>query len=360
MTVRGLLYEFGGANAWLFAAAQDIVTDPLRSAASLLSLSAEPSLAPLLGSAAWLAVWLSRRSARLPPAAAARALALALLLGLALAGGLKVAFAFPRPALTGAWQGTVDADLLTLTSFPSGHAVIAAVLATVLWCALRSTGAHLMLIAWFVAVAASRVIVGAHYPTDVFWGAVLGWVAARWALHLARPTTGPGTNTALLVATSAFGADIASKAAVAASLRLGSATELTPFLNLVHRLNEGAAFSLLHDAGGWQRLLLIAIAAAAACWLYWAIRRGSYTYTERLALGLVLGGAVSNGFDRVIRGAVVDWVDLHLYGWHWPAFNLADVAIVLGTTVLIVGVAWTQPKTPGSAAPFGSLDGPRQ
>lgn len=110
---------------------------------------------------------------------------------------------------------------------------------------------------------------------------------------------------------------------------------VTGFFNLVHVWNTGAAFSFLADAGGWQRFLFLAIALLVSAWLFWVLRR-PLPMLERLAYSLILGGALGNGLDRGLRGYVVDFLDFHWQGWHWPAFNIADVGIVCGAMLLVL------------------------
>lgn len=115
---------------------------------------------------------------------------------------------------------------------------------------------------------------------------------------------------------------------------------LMPLVNLTLAFNTGAAFSFLADAAGWQRWLLIGIAVAVSLYLlYWLKGLGPGRRLEAAGLGLILGGAVGNLIDRVRLGAVVDFIDLHYAGWHWPAFNIADAAIVAGV-LLILLTAW--------------------
>ncbi|BDB29209.1 lipoprotein signal peptidase (plasmid) [Cupriavidus sp. P-10] len=129
--------------------------------------------------------------------------------------------------------------------------------------------------------------------------------------------------------------DIATKAAVVAWMEYGASLEWLPVLNIVHVLNRGAAFSFLHGAGGWQRYFFIGIALAASAFLVYMIRRAGTSHTERISYGLILGGALANMIDRVARGAVVDWIDLHWGSYHWPAFNLADIGITLGAALIV-------------------------
>ncbi|WP_282410014.1 signal peptidase II [Pseudomonas sp. PS02303] len=117
---------------------------------------------------------------------------------------------------------------------------------------------------------------------------------------------------------------------------LGSSFAVGPFFNVVHARNTGAAFSFLADAGGWQRYLFVVIALAVASTLIVILRR-ECRWSEALGYSLVLGGAVGNLIDRSVRGFVVDYLDFHYQGWHWPAFNLADIAIVGGVLFLLVG-----------------------
>ena len=129
--------------------------------------------------------------------------------------------------------------------------------------------------------------------------------------------------------------DQLTKFAVERALALHEVIEMTPFMNLVLVHNRGAAFSFLSDASGWQRELFIAIALAASVWIVWLLRRHSGETLFCLALSLVLGGALGNVLDRVLIGAVVDFIDLHAYGYHWPAFNAADSAITCGAVLLV-------------------------
>ena len=111
--------------------------------------------------------------------------------------------------------------------------------------------------------------------------------------------------------------------------------ELAPFLNLVFWRNSGVTFGLFDGNGEIGRWTLSALASAItlalAIWLRRAERRMLAT-----ALGLVMGGALGNVVDRVRVGAVTDFIDLHVAGRHWPAFNFADVAVVTGIAILLL------------------------
>ncbi len=120
-------------------------------------------------------------------------------------------------------------------------------------------------------------------------------------------------------------------------LQLHRPVELLPFLNLTLVHNTGAAFSLLADAGGWQRWFFTAltgvICAGIGVWLVRIARSERLTAT---CLALILGGAIGNLVDRLRLGYVIDFVDVHAAGWHWPAFNVADAAISCAAVLLIV------------------------
>jgi signal peptidase II len=109
---------------------------------------------------------------------------------------------------------------------------------------------------------------------------------------------------------------------------------LTSFFNLVHVLNPGAAFSFLASAGGWQRYFFLAIAVLACGWLVVILSRPRST-TETVGFALILGGAFSNALDRALRGPVVDYFDFHWNDLHWPAFNIADIAICVGSGLIV-------------------------
>jgi len=131
-------------------------------------------------------------------------------------------------------------------------------------------------------------------------------------------------------------ADRASKSAVSSALRLGESREMTSFFNLVLAHNRGAAFSFLSDAGGWQRMLFIAIAGFATAVIVAMLLRHSGERLFCAGLALILGGALGNLWDRIALGYVVDFLDFHALGWHFWAFNLADSAITVGAGLLIL------------------------
>lgn len=120
------------------------------------------------------------------------------------------------------------------------------------------------------------------------------------------------------------------------SLFEGVSQPVTSFLNWTLVYNSGAAFSFLAQAGGWQRWFFTGVGIIAALIMIWLIRKNSHQTIFSLALSLVLSGAIGNVIDRIIYGAVVDFVDVYYMGWHWPAFNIADSAITIGVILLIV------------------------
>ena len=111
--------------------------------------------------------------------------------------------------------------------------------------------------------------------------------------------------------------------------------DVTPFFNLVLVWNRGVSFGLLDQESAIGPWLLTALAAAIVAGLLVWLRRTQGPWPI-LAVGLIVGGAVGNAVDRVRFGAVLDFLDLHAAGFHWPAFNLADSAIVAGVTVLVI------------------------
>jgi signal peptidase II len=130
--------------------------------------------------------------------------------------------------------------------------------------------------------------------------------------------------------------DQLSKLAITRSIAYGSGIEIAPFFNLVHVHNKGAAFSFLSNASGWQREFFIAIAVIAIVWVIFLLRRHARETLFCFALSLILAGAVGNVIDRIWLGAVIDFLDFHVAGYHFPAFNVADSAITCGAAILIV------------------------
>ena len=135
---------------------------------------------------------------------------------------------------------------------------------------------------------------------------------------------------ALLVAADQF-----AKLAAVHYLAVNKTVAVTPFFNLVLVYNSGAAFSILSDEAGWQRALFIVIAIVASVWIVFLLRKYPHQGLFALALSLVLAGAVGNVIDRIAIGAVIDFLDFHAWGYHWPAFNVADSAITCGAALLI-------------------------
>jgi signal peptidase II len=131
-------------------------------------------------------------------------------------------------------------------------------------------------------------------------------------------------------------ADQGSKQLLGALLSPGEVRPVTGFFNLVHVFNRGAAFSLLADAPGWQRELFAGIAVVAAAVIVTLLARHAAERLFCAGLALILGGALGNLWDRVALGHVVDFLDVHAWGYHWPAFNLADSAITIGAALLIL------------------------
>ena len=110
---------------------------------------------------------------------------------------------------------------------------------------------------------------------------------------------------------------------------------VTPFFDLVLILNPGAAFSFLSSAAGWQRELFIGIALGASALIIYLMRKHAADRVFCLGLGLILGGAIGNVIDRLLLGAVVDFLYFHIGEYYWPAFNIADSAITCGAGLLI-------------------------
>ena len=118
--------------------------------------------------------------------------------------------------------------------------------------------------------------------------------------------------------------------------QLGDSTPITSFFNVVRVHNTGAAFSFLANAGGWQRWFFTGIGIVAAVVMLWLLKTHAAQKLFAFAMASLLGGALGNVIDRVLYGYVVDFLDFHWKGWHFPAFNVADSAITVGAACLIL------------------------
>jgi len=110
--------------------------------------------------------------------------------------------------------------------------------------------------------------------------------------------------------------------------------EVTPFFNVVTVWNTGVSFGMLQSQSGMAPMLLSGLALAIVIALFVWLRRAENRLVAG-ALGLIIGGALGNTFDRLVFGAVFDFLDFHAVGYHWPAFNVADSAIVVGVVALL-------------------------
>ncbi|MBC7444624.1 MAG: lipoprotein signal peptidase [Polaromonas sp.] len=131
-------------------------------------------------------------------------------------------------------------------------------------------------------------------------------------------------------------ADQFTKVLILGYYQLGDATTVTSFFNIVRVHNTGAAFSFLASASGWQRWFFTGIGAAAAVFIVWMLKSHPGQKLFSFAMACILGGAVGNVVDRTLHGYVVDFLDFHYAGWHFPAFNIADAAISIGAVCLIL------------------------
>jgi len=141
----------------------------------------------------------------------------------------------------------------------------------------------------------------------------------------------------LFVSAGVIALDLFTKQRVSEALDLYRPVEVYSWLNITLAHNYGAAFSFLSDAGGWQRWFFVGLASVVSLLLLvWLLRLPRREWVTGLGLALVLGGAVGNLVDRIKLGYVVDFIDVHYGGWHYPAFNVADSAITCGVVLLLL------------------------
>ena len=131
--------------------------------------------------------------------------------------------------------------------------------------------------------------------------------------------------------------DQVTKQLVLANLYRGEVIPVTGFFDLVLVFNTGAAFSFLAEHGGWQRWFFTVLALGISAWLLALMHHQRHEKLLPAAFALIIGGALGNVYDRLVHGAVVDFLHFHYAGWSWPAFNLADSAITVGVVMMLWG-----------------------
>lgn len=138
--------------------------------------------------------------------------------------------------------------------------------------------------------------------------------------------------------------DLSTKFLVQQAFSYGDHLFVTSFFDLVRYHNEGAAFSFLADAGGWQKLFFSGVSIIAIMVISYLLYKHRTEKLFCLGLALILGGAIGNLYDRMTLGYVVDFLYFHYQGFAWPAFNVADSAICVGVALLL----WDSFKKPAS------------
>ncbi|MDT8372096.1 MAG: signal peptidase II [Gammaproteobacteria bacterium] len=139
--------------------------------------------------------------------------------------------------------------------------------------------------------------------------------------------------------------DQLTKWVMASWLSLYETVNIMPFFNLTMAHNTGAAFSFLAQAGGWQRWFFVGLATVISLVLIVWLRKVTDKTIEALSISLILGGAIGNVIDRINLGYVIDFLDVYYGSYHWPAFNIADSAIVVGACLLIIDSFRTKPES---------------
>jgi signal peptidase II len=130
--------------------------------------------------------------------------------------------------------------------------------------------------------------------------------------------------------------DQVTKVTINKMFHFGESHPITSFFNLVLAHNTGAAFSFLAAESGWQRYFFTGIALVAVVFILYLLKRHAGQRLFCWALALILGGAIGNVIDRSLYGHVIDFLDFHVGGWHFPAFNVADSAICVGAALLVL------------------------
>lgn len=158
-----------------------------------------------------------------------------------------------------------------------------------------------------------------------------------WLSDWPRPR---GLHWLLLISALVVAADRLSKTWVVRHIRLGGAIPvLDHVLRITHWTNEGAAFSMFADSASPNLVrwgLIVFTLLAALCVLIALLRLGDRVTLTTVALALILGGALGNAHDRIVYGSVVDFIEVHIFTYHWPDFNLADSSIVTGACLLFL------------------------
>ncbi|HYB98458.1 MAG TPA: signal peptidase II [Candidatus Limnocylindrales bacterium] len=152
---------------------------------------------------------------------------------------------------------------------------------------------------------------------------------------------------AALLATLIFVVDQWAKSRIVSEFQLGESRPVIPdFFSLTHVRNRGGAFGLLADLPPiYGQLLFVVFAMVTVALLAWMLRRTPrQDFSQRLALTSVIGGAIGNLYDRIRFGEVVDFLDVYVGAWHWPAFNVADSFITIGVVLLFWGAVRPEPQ----------------
>lgn len=129
--------------------------------------------------------------------------------------------------------------------------------------------------------------------------------------------------------------DQITKIAITSTFVYGETMPVTSFFNLVLVYNKGAAFSFLASESGWQRHFFTVVGIGASVFIIYLLKKNPGERLLCWALTLILGGAIGNVIDRVLYGHVIDFLDIYVGNWHWPAFNVADSAICIGAVLYI-------------------------
>ncbi len=133
--------------------------------------------------------------------------------------------------------------------------------------------------------------------------------------------------------------DQLTKRLIISHLTYGQPWQITSFFNLTLTHNPGAAFSLLSEAGGWQKWFFAIIATVVSIYIvYWILWSDNDSKVTKCGLAFILGGAIGNLYDRLHYGYVIDFLQFHIHNWYYPDFNLADSAITLGAVMIVLGL----------------------